>query len=191
MGTELLPLFPLSAHLLPQGRMALRIFEPRYMRMVKEACANNGKFVMCMLNAQGDKTSHEHIFPIGTVAEVIDFDLLQDGLLGIKVAGQYCVEVDNIFAEADGLCMGQCTPMPPWTCEITPQEISPMDERLQDIFACYDELATLYDKPEFDNPLWVLQRWLELLPIGAKQKQYFLEQQDCRKFFDYVSALVQ
>ncbi|MBU2979050.1 LON peptidase substrate-binding domain-containing protein [Alteromonas sp. C1M14] len=191
MNTQPLPLFPLSAHLLPEGRMALRIFEPRYVRMVKEACAKNGEFVMCMLNAQGEKSTHQHIYPIGTVAKVIDFDLLEDGLLGIKVAGQYCVEVENIFAEPDGLRIGQCKRLPPWTCEISPQEISPMDERLQDIFACYDELAMLYENPRFDDAHWVLQRWLELLPIGAKQKQYFLEQQDCRKLFNYVSALVQ
>ena len=28
MSVERFPLFPLSAHLLPEGRMALRIFEP-------------------------------------------------------------------------------------------------------------------------------------------------------------------
>ncbi|MGL4715609.1 MAG: LON peptidase substrate-binding domain-containing protein, partial [Aeromonas sp.] len=32
-----LALFPLSAHLLPGGIMPLRIFEPRYQRMIAEA----------------------------------------------------------------------------------------------------------------------------------------------------------
>ena len=58
MSLERFPLFPLSAHLLPEGRMALRIFEPRYVRMVKQACAANSGFVMCMLNASGDKETN-------------------------------------------------------------------------------------------------------------------------------------
>jgi uncharacterized protein len=91
-----IPLFPLSAHLLPGGHMALRIFEPRYVRMVKEACAGNGYFVLCMLNSRGDQTSNEHIFPIGTLCKIVDFDLLDDGLLGINVEGVCCVSVGNI-----------------------------------------------------------------------------------------------
>ena len=96
MSVERFPLFPLSAHLLPEGRMALRIFEPRYVRMVKQACAENKGFVMCMLNANGDKNLNEHIHKIGTYAQVVDFDMLDDGLLGIKVAGSHLVEVSSI-----------------------------------------------------------------------------------------------
>ena len=34
MNTEELPLFPLSAVLLPGGRLPLQIFEPRYLDLV-------------------------------------------------------------------------------------------------------------------------------------------------------------
>lgn len=44
-----IPLFPLSAHLLPGGRMSLRIFEPRYTRMIKQACATDSGFVLLTL----------------------------------------------------------------------------------------------------------------------------------------------
>lgn len=191
MELQTLPLFPLSATLLPQGRMALRIFEPRYIRMVKEVCGNSGKFVVCMLNQAGDKSANTHVFPIGTVASVIDFDMLEDGLLGIKVAGEYCVEVTEMSTEPDGLRVGRCHALPEWKCDITPQQITPMDERLREIFERYTELGQMYSKPEFDNPLWVMYRWLELLPVDAKQKQYFLAQQDCHKLQNYLSALVQ
>ncbi|WP_232367655.1 LON peptidase substrate-binding domain-containing protein [Alteromonas pelagimontana] len=186
-----IPLFPLSAHLLPGGRTSLRIFEPRYVRMVKEACASNSGFVLCMLNARGNKENNEHIFPIGTYAEVIDFDVLDDGLLGIKVAGLFGVEVSDIKTEADGLRIGSCQTIEPWRCNITPEEISPMDERLKEIFDRYQELSSLYEKPAFEDPLWVVHRWLELLPVDARQKQYFLEQKDCHKLLNYLSALVQ
>lgn len=146
---------------------------------------------MCMLNAQGDKNRNQHIFPIGTYAKVIDFDVLEDGLLGIKVAGQYSVEVDAIQTEADGLRLGICKPLQPWCCTVSPEQIAPMDKRLREIFERYIELSDLYDVPAFEDPIWVLQRWLELLPVDARQKQHFLEQKDCKKLLNYLSALVQ
>ncbi len=190
MSLQHYPLFPLSAHLLPGGNMALRIFEPRYIRMVKEVCANNSGFVVCMLDAQGDKNNNQHIHKIGTYAEVIDFELLEDGLLGIKVAGLSSVEVKDITTESDGLRVGKCHTMKSWQCDIPAEQISPMVERLHEIFERYPELHSLYAQPEFDNPYWVLMRWLELLPVDARQKQYFLAQQDCTALFNYLSALV-
>ena len=179
MSVERFPLFPLSAHLLPEGRMALRIFEPRYVRMVKQACAENKGFVMCMLNANGDKNLNEHIHKIGTYAQVVDFDMLDDGLLGIKVAGSHLVEVSSIEVEKDGLRTGSCKVLEPWQCDLAPQQIAPMDERLKEIFGNYEELAALYESPKFDCPNWVLNRWLELLPVDGSQKQHFLEQREC------------
>ena len=56
-----IPLFPLSAHLLPGGGMSLRIFEPRYTRMIKQACASDSGFGICMLNSKGDKDKNEKV----------------------------------------------------------------------------------------------------------------------------------
>lgn len=184
-------LFPLSAHLLPGGRMALRIFEPRYIRMVKEACANNTGFVMCMLNARGNKDLNQHIYPIGTYANVVDFDMLDDGLLGIKVAGLYAVRVNDIETENDGLRVGHIEPIEPWQCAFTAEQIAPMPTRLKEIFERYAELNTIYESKKFDDPVWVMHRWLELLPVDAKQKQHFLMQKDCEKLLSYLSTLVQ
>jgi len=170
--------------------MALRIFEPRYVRMVKEACAENKGFVMCMLNANGDKSANEHIHKIGTYATVVDFDMLDDGLLGIKVAGSHLVEVEDIAVEHDELRTGVCNPIDSWNCDLSTQQIAPMDERLKEIFGNYEELASLYDEPKFDSPNWVLNRWLELLPVDGSQKQHFLEQRECTNLLKYLSTLI-
>ena len=191
MASAKVPLFPLSAHLMPQGRMSLRIFEPRYTRMVKQVCADESGFIMCMLNAEGDKNTNEHIFPVGTYAKVIDFELLEDGLLGIKVAGLYNVEVRNIETESDGLRIGQYSEQDAWECNVSAQQISPMVERLEEVFERYPDISSLYDSAQFEDPQWVLFRWLELLPIDAKQKQYFLAQKNCKPLLNYLSALMQ
>jgi Lon protease-like protein len=184
------PLFPLSAHILPEGRMALRIFEPRYIRMIKEVCAKDAGFVICMLDSKGDKEENTHIFPTGTYCRVIDFDVLEDGLLGVTIEGINCVSVSNIETERDGLRTADCENVEVWSCDFDIQEISPMNERLREIFDTYEEFRSLYDNVKLDDPLWVINRWLELLPLDAEQKQHFLAQKDCKKLVEYLSELI-
>ncbi|PKI01618.1 LON peptidase substrate-binding domain-containing protein [Glaciecola sp. 33A] len=184
------PLFPLSAHILPEGRMALRIFEPRYIRMIKETCAKDAGFVICMLNSKGNQEQNTHIFPTGTYCRVIDFDALEDGLLGVTIEGINCVSVSNIDTEKDGLRIADCENVEVWSCDFDIQEISPMNERLREIFDTYDEFRSLYENVKLDDPLWVINRWLELLPVDAEQKQHFLAQKDCKEIVEYLSELI-
>lgn len=186
-----MPLFPLSSHILPQGRMSLRIFEPRYVRMVKQACANNTGFVVCMLNSDGVSDDNTHIYDVGTVCKVIDFDALDDGLLGITVEGVECVSISEIETEHDDLRLGTCYPTKKWECEMNVDELHPIDLRLKEIFDRYPEVSSLYNEVYFDDPIWVINRWIELLPVGAQQKQHFLSQQDCTKVLSYLSQLIE
>jgi Lon protease-like protein len=172
------PIFPLSSHILPEGRMALRIFEPRYTRMVKEACEKNEGFVICMLNSKGDKKQNTHIFPTGTYCKVIDFDVLDDGLLGITVEGINCVSIEKIETDPDGLQVAECKKTDGWACDFPIEELGPMNKRLAEIFNTYTEVSSLYDQVKLNDPLWVINRWLELIPVDAEQKQHFLAQKD-------------
>jgi len=90
--------------------------------MVKEACANQSGFAVCMLKPQANKDTNEHIYPVGTFATVEDFDLLDDGLLGITVKGHRCVKIDYIKTESDELRIGQCHWQENWTCQIDPHK---------------------------------------------------------------------
>ena len=186
-----IPLFPLSAHLLPGGRMTLRIFEPRYVRMIKEACAADTGFGICMVNSKGDKNKNEHIYSIGTYAKVIDFDLLEDGLLGVTVEGSKCFEIKTITTQTDDLRLGTCEWIDDWTSQSPAVSISPLDDKLIEIFDNYPELKSLYEDPQFKNPIWVIYRWLELLPVDASQKQEFLQYNDCMKALNYLTLLVE
>lgn len=186
-----LPLFPLSSHILPEGRMALRIFEPRYVRMIKETSASGSGFVICMVNTKGSKDNNTHIHPLGTVCRTIDFDLLEDGLLGITVEGVEKVKISNITTEHDELRLGDCETLSRWDFDIEHEQMQTINKRLKELFDRYPELSQLYDNTSFDDPVWVLNRWLELLPVGAEQKQHFLEQASCLKIVNYLNQLIE
>lgn len=185
-----LPLFPLPSHIFPEGRMALRIFEPRYLRMIKQACANNTGFVICMINDEGEQNDNSYIYPIGTMCKVIDFDMLEDGLLGVTIEGIEFVELAQIEIEHDDLRNGECTPMTIGVCDISTQELDPLDVKLKETFERYPQVSRLYQTRPFDNPVWVLNRWLELLPISANNKQELLLKNDYRYVFTFLSQLI-
>ena len=186
------PLFPLSAHIFPGGKMALRIFEARYTRMVKEALREERGFGICMLNPRGDREQNTHIYPIGTYVKVIDFDLLDDGLLGITVEGINLFRIGKIRTEKDDLRIGQVVPMESWNDKMfsleEPREI--LEERLTQIIDSYPELKTLYPNAPTDEYSWVVYRWLELLPIKAADKQQLVGQSNPDSVVNFLEALI-
>ena len=44
-----LPLFPLRSVLFPGGELGLRVFEPRYLRMVRDCARNQTPFAIALL----------------------------------------------------------------------------------------------------------------------------------------------
>ncbi len=102
-----IPLFPLSSVLFPKGLIGLRIFESRYLDMVR-AClrANQGFGVVANLSA------NEHAL-IGTEAMIIDFSTLEDGLLGLQCRGHRRFVVRRTSTQADGLLLGEVDWLPP------------------------------------------------------------------------------
>ena len=61
MNTEELPLFPLSAVLLPGGRLPLQIFEPRYLDLVSHCMKTDSGFGIVRITS-----GHEVIIAQGT-----------------------------------------------------------------------------------------------------------------------------
>lgn len=187
-----LPLFPLAGHVLPGGTMRLRIFEPRYIRMVKEACNGNEcrPIGMCMLNDNGQVDNNTHIHAIGTAVTIVDFEQLKDGLLGITVAGHGLFKVQDIKVQEDGLRVGHVRQLSGWS----PQLLEPQDEflakQLQEIYQAYPELSVAASDSELQRADWICLRWLELLPISAATKQELLQHDDCSAALNFLRDLV-
>ncbi len=50
-------LFPLGSVIFPEGKMRLRIFEPRYKRLVAQASQGDNTFGICLFERQSQDTS--------------------------------------------------------------------------------------------------------------------------------------
>ena len=91
-----LPLFPLPTVLFPQGRLELRIFEARYLDMVRDCLRRAQCFGVCLMLEGASAGEPMTPAAVGTEARIVDFDSLPDGLLGISVRGERRFHVDRL-----------------------------------------------------------------------------------------------
>ena len=83
-----LPIFPLpGVLLLPHGRLPLRIFEPRYLAMTRDALAGERLIGMVQPNDPVVSDANPPIYPIGCAGRITSFTETDDGLFLITLTG--------------------------------------------------------------------------------------------------------
>ncbi len=98
MKIERLPLFPLSAVLMPGAALPLHIFEPRYRLMMKHVLDGERRFgVLLYRETPGDLDASVHAHEVGTIAEVTDLVPLQDGLMNVSTTGRQRFRVTRFY----------------------------------------------------------------------------------------------
>ncbi|MBD1555700.1 ATP-dependent protease [Vibrio sp. S9_S30] len=182
-------LFPLSSVVLPEGKMSLRIFEPRYKRLVKECCQQNVGFGICLMSDRAEASPH-NVSEIGTLVEIVDFETLEDGLLGITVYGKQRIRVKRVWSEADGLRVGEVEHLPNWQTVPFVQETEHVSKQLRHVYSQFPQVKNLYDQCFFDDATWVSQRWLELLPINQTKFDLLVSQDSCNAVLDFLSGVI-
>lgn len=106
-----LPLFPLSGVLLPFGRVPLKIFEPRYLDLVRDCVTSNSPFGVVWIRRGAEVVQRGRAAPelgdYGTCARIVDWDQLPNGLLGITIAGGERFELFETQTRSSGLIVGR------------------------------------------------------------------------------------
>lgn len=183
-------LFPLRSVVLPEGKMRLRIFEPRYKRMVTEVSSRDGTFGVCLFE-RSQHHSRGDLSQIGVLVKIIDFEQLEDGLLGITVVGIRRFDIHRVRVESDGLRFAKVTWLPSWDIVLMNDEDRYIGLQLQRVYAQFPQISALYEQCFFDDASWVSQRWLELLPIKLQQFDYLSRQSDCCEAMRFLTLTIE
>ena len=100
-------LFPLTINVLPGAYLPLQIFEPRYIDMVKDCLGKERGFCIVLIKEEKElSTLQAQHSATGTYVEVVDFNQLENGLLGITVQGKYRAQILDRTEQDDGLLLG-------------------------------------------------------------------------------------
>ncbi len=174
-----MPLFPLSAVLFPGGPLPLRIFEPRYVDMVRHCMRHQSGFGVVLIRSGSEVGAQraEALCEVGTTARIVDFDPLPDGLLGISCLGERRFTLGRHWQEDDGLHVGDLKFAQPEARIELPGEFQHLGALLRKVLP---ELGGLYARVpvNFADASWVGCRLAEILPLSLSEKQHCLELDD-------------
>jgi len=184
-----IPLFPLNLVLFPDGPLPLRIFETRYYDMVRR-CMREGRGFGVVLIREGREVglSDTDLYEVGTMAEIMDFHQLQDGLLGLSCVGRQRFRIIERRRQADGLNLGEVE----WLSIEPSLAVPARHQRLSTLLGTVlPQLGEVYSNIDMrlDDAAWVGHRLAEILPIPLGDKQSYLEIDDPVERLDRLAAI--
>jgi len=177
MSAGELPLFPLGTVLFPGGPLRLRIFEPRYLDMVRRCLKEASAFGVVLILEGAETGAAASVADTGTGARLVDFDTLPDGLLGIDCVGEQRFRVRRRWQQGDGLNLAEVDYLPDDPPCALPAELAHLGELLREVLPQLGERYA-HVVARYDDAGWVGNRWAEVLPLTAAEQQQLLELAD-------------
>jgi len=181
-----LPLFPLHAVLLPGAAIGLRVFERRYLDLVRDCGRHGAGFGVCLI-----LEGHEVGVPatpaaFGTEARVEDFDIGADGVLVLRLRGARRFHVRHTRVRDNGLVVGDID----WCEPDDDDELRPEHALLSTLLERLIEQAgpqyAATSPAQLDQAAWVGWRLAELLPLSETQRLSILQQDDPHRRLDLM-----
>ena len=178
MPTLDIPLFPLNTVLFPGGEIALRIFEPRYLDMVRACTRGDSPFGVCLILEGSEVGSPATTAAVGTLAHIVDFSCTPEGLLGLRAQGTQRFHLGRTRVRDNGLAHAE---IELWTQEARidiPVEYHLLATILERLLEKTGGAHAKSPRANFDDASWVGLRLAELLPLDNGDKQELLQLTD-------------
>jgi Lon protease-like protein len=193
-----LPLFPLRTVLFPEGILPLRVFETRYVDMVRERMKAGAPFGVVAIRAGREVGQAAVPYEIGTLAHIIEWDMPEFGVLLLNTRGGERFRIVETRTQPSQLLEARIEIIPSDDTEPHITDSSDAPETLESLSLCANVLRVLiadlqehgqaddddrYISPfpephRLDDAGWVADRWAEMLPITLEEKQQLLETAD-------------
>ena len=181
-------LFPLNIVLFPGGALPLRIFETRYVDMVRRCMRGSQAFGVALIR-EGNEVGPAETFDVGTLAKIVDFHQLSDGLLGLSCVGEQRFRIRSRGRQADGLNLAEVDWLAPEPTVAVPARHTRLPQLLKSVLPQLGEVYTGIEM-RLDDAAWVGHRLAEILPIPLADKQRCLELDDPIERLDVLGPLV-
>ncbi len=180
-----LPLFPLGSVLFPGGLLALRVFEVRYLDMVRKCHQAGAPFGVIALT-QGREVRQagapeEQFNDVGTLAVIEQIDTPQPGLITLLCRGSQRFRITQRSHLPHGLWIADVGHIDPDLMVPIPQDLRKASTALAQVLHTLKQrdpetpTAIVPTAAQLDDCGWVANRWCELLPVPLELKQRLME----------------
>lgn len=179
-----LAIFPLGTVLFPGGVLPLRVFETRYLDLVRECTAADAPFGVCLItegSEVGEAARHE---AVGCTAHIVDFDMEKAGVLNLRTVGGQRFRVLERRVGKDRLIRADVEMIDADEPAAVPRDFAACASLLRRLV---DDLVAREPDPmrqmiaapyDFDSAAWVGNRLCEFLPIPPRARQKLMELED-------------
>lgn len=198
--TETLPIFALGTVLFPGGVMPLRVFEARYVDMIRRVMRAGGTFGVCLIRSghevrRSGGESEIDVEPIGCRARIDDWNMEQLGVLQIVAVGTERFEIVSTQVAQDGLLVAEVLGVESEPPVSRGDESGPCWTIIERIVADIDATAgenagamPMIAKPyRLDDATWVGNRLAELLPLPVPIRQRLMAMNDAHARLAFVN----
>ena len=177
-----LPLFPLKTVLFPKTRLDLQLFEPRYLEMAANCMKSSSPFGVVLIKDGSETGKPADMHEYGTTARIVDWDQLENGMLGITCHGEDIFRLESSSAGNLNLITGEISLFAP----ATPGELPASYQDFQAIWSSVQKSLT-QSHPSADSTPWQsLYQFCDAINAPNDLKQGILESED----LEYSSELL-
>jgi hypothetical protein len=196
-----LPLFPLNTVLFPGGVLPLKVFETRYIDMVRECMKQETPFGVVRIKSGHEVGTAAEPEAVGCLANIAQWDMQDLGLLLLRTEGgerfriietrvlpdqRLEARVDMIAADSAGAITGMHVSCAK-ALKVVIDDINHKGQAEQG-GAFISPFATPI---QLDDTAWVANRWCEILPIPLIARQKLLELEDAQSRLAIVHQYLQ
>lgn len=177
VDTVRIPIFPLNAVLFPGGILPLKIFEQRYLDMAALCMKENKPFGVCLIASGGETGAAAEPHPVGTLAEIGNWEMEQLGILMITAQGGRRFRIIESRVGPDKLLEASVELL----ADAVPTALPAKRERLLPLLRrVVNDLGNerIPEPHRYDEAEWVGYRITEFLPVQNLAKQKLLELED-------------
>lgn len=192
-GVVEMPMFPLGSVLFPAMPLPLRVFEQRYLAMLRDLLtAEPAEFGVVLIERGQEVGGGEHSFSLGTVARIAEVSPADD-FIGVMAMGQDRVEVVEWLAESPyPLANVRRLPELAWdeTCGDRREQTELLVRRTLSRASEFAELVWPPTVELADDPIAGLWQLAAIAPIGPLDQQRLLAAASVRELLDTMFVAV-
>ncbi|WP_338538290.1 LON peptidase substrate-binding domain-containing protein [Janibacter terrae] len=167
---DVLPMFPLGAVLLPGSPLPLQVFEPRYLAMLRDVAAGDGRFGVVLIERGFEVGGGDQRFSIGTVAAIEQVSPTPDGRIRLLARGGERFEVVG-WLDDDPYPRAEVRPVPQLTWDVGQSSQLDATERVvrRALAVMSEYRADLWpaDVPLSEDPVTKSWQLAGIAPLGA------------------------
>lgn len=182
-------LFPLNTVLFPGSILPLQIFEQRYLSLVKDCMKQGQGFVIVLISEGKEVGAAPRVYCTGCHVDIVDWESLPNGLLGISVRASHRVHLSNNSVRDDGLMFAHAEALQDTIDTEThplPEGFKPLSDTLRELLN-HPYAAHYRNSTDFNSCADICYRLGELLPLNNEQKQLLLESETSQELLDQVA----